>query len=251
MKLFVCFFLLLVNAIAAPFKVGVTAGPHTQIMEKVKEVAAKEGLEVKIIEFNDFILPNQALNQKELDANCYQHKPFLNEQIKSRGLKLVDIGETVLMPLRAYSKKIKDINLLRNKAVIAIPNDPTNEGRALLLLKKAGLIELRDNENPSVADISSNPKQLKILEVEAPQLPRTLDDVDLCIINTDWVLLAGLDPALSLIQEDAKNPYVNIIVVRAEDKERADVKVFLKAYFSDAVKTYIRETFKGAVVPAW
>jgi len=234
------------------FRIGVTAGPHAEIMEKVKDIAAKENFPITIVEFNDFILPNQALDQGELDANSYQHQAFLDEQVKSRNLKLISIAKTVVMPLGAYSKTLKTSDELAEGAVVAIPNDPTNEGRALHLLAQHHLIELKEGlTNPSVRDITNNPKRLKIMSVESPQLPRTLDDAMLCIINTDWVLLGGIDPQTALFKEDSHLPYTNIIVVRASDKDRAEVQKFLKIYRSEGVKDFIKEKFKGAVIPAW
>lgn len=233
------------------FRVGVTAGPHTEIMQEVKRVAEKSGFNIEIIEFNDFILPNQALVQKELDANCYQHEPFLKEQVSVRGLNIVSVAPTVVMSLGAYTKKIKSIKDLKNKAKIAIPNDPTNEGRALKLLESQKLITLEKVENPSVSDILSNPKQLSILTLEAPHLPRTLEDVDFAIINTDWALLAGLDFKSVLFHEDSSSPYVNVIVVRSEDKDNKKVKDFITYYQCDEVQSFIQTRFKGAVIPAW
>lgn len=239
-------------AVQESFRVGVTAGPHAEIMEKVKDIAAKENFPMTVVEFNDFILPNQALDQGELDANSYQHQAFLDEQVKSRGLKLISIGKTVVMPLGAYSKTLKNGNEFAEGAVVAIPNDPTNEGRALRLLAQHHFIELKEGAiNPSLADIVSNPKKLKIISVESPQLPRTLDDATLCIINTDWVLLGGIDPQTALFKEDAHSPYANVIVIRASDKDNAKIQKFLKIYHSEAVKDFIKERFKGAVIPAW
>ncbi|MEI8295694.1 MAG: MetQ/NlpA family ABC transporter substrate-binding protein [Alphaproteobacteria bacterium] len=234
------------------FYVGVTAGPHAEIMAKVKEIADKEGLPLTVVEFNDFILPNQALDQGELTANSYQHQTFLDEQVKNRGLKIVSVGKTIILPLGAYSKKIKSSDELAKGDLVAIPNDPTNGGRALLLMDRQHIIELKKGvTNPSLMDITSNPKKLKIIEVEAPQLPRTLDDAVMCIINTDWVLLAGIDPHSALFKEDSNSPYANVLVIREADKESPRVQKLLSIYHSDAIKEFINKTFKGAVVPAW
>lgn len=232
-------------------KVGVTAGPHAIIMEKVREEAQKRGLNIKIIEFNDFILPDAALDQKDLDLNSYQHKPFLENQIKTKGYKLVSLASTVLMPLGVYSKKEKDLQSLPNGAKIAIPNDPTNEGRALRLLEKVGLIKLDQAEFPTALNIIENPKKLEILEIEAPQLPRVMDEVNLIVSNTDWILLAGLDPHTALATEGADSPYVNIIAVRQGDELREDIKKFIEIYHSPVIKHYILEKFKGAILPSW
>jgi D-methionine transport system substrate-binding protein len=235
----------------AAFKVGVTAGPHAIIMEKIKDIAQKKNFDIQVIEFNDFILPNSALDNKELDVNSYQHKPFLIAQNDSRGYKIVAIAETVLMPLGIYSKKLQKISDCKEGAKVTIPNDPTNGGRALKLLEKAGFIKLKAVENPTILDIIENSKNLKIQEIEAPQLPRTLDDTDLSIINTDWVLLAGLDPKTALLTEGTDSPYVNVLAVRQGDESRDDIKTFIELYRSPEIKKFIEETFKGAVLPAW
>jgi len=235
---------------AATLKVGVTAGPHAMIMEKVKELAKAEGVDVQVIEFNDFILPNIALNDKEIDMNSYQHQPFLDEQVKTRGYKIKSAGKTVLMPLGIYSKKIKNLTEIKDKSQVAIPNDPTNGGRALKLLEKVGLLKLKPVENPSILDIVENPKNLKIIEIDAPQVPRTLEDVAAAVINTDWVHVAGLDPQTAIAFEDKNSPYANVIAIRM-DETRPEVTKLIKIYQSEPVKTYINETFKGAIIPAW
>lgn len=233
------------------FKVGVTAGPHAVIMEKVKDVAKTKGLTVEIIEFNDFILPNDALNNGDLDANCYQHQPFLDTQIQTRGYKLISIGKTLLMPLGIYSRHIQALDALEAGDKIAIPNDPTNGARALLLLEKAGLIRLKKSETPSVLDIIENPKNLEIIELEAPQIPRLLEELKAAVINTDWVIVAGLDPSEALITEDTNSPYTNVIVVREGFENDKNVQLFLESYHSPEIKAYINEQFKGAVIAAW
>ncbi len=245
------FFILLINPLVAiSLKVGVSAGPHAMIMEKVKELAKAEGLEIKVIEFNDFILPNVALNDKELDINSYQHEPYLDEQIKNRGYKIKSAGKTVLMPLGIYSKKLTKLADLKEKSKIAIPSDPTNGGRALKLLENVGLLKLKPSDNPSILDITENPKKLSIVEIEAPQIPRTLEDVDAAVINTDWVLVAGLDPQAAIAMEDKNSPYANVFAVR-QDETRPEVERLIKIYQSDRVKEFITTTFKGAVLPAW
>ncbi len=243
-----CLSLVLISQSFSAFKLGVTAGPHAMIADKVAEIAKKDGLNIDVVEFNDFVLPNIALNQGDLDANSYQHQPFLNAQIKDRGFKLVSVGKTVLMPMGGYSKKIKDIKDLKDGAVIGIPNDPTNGGRALLLLEKQGLLKLKKKDLPSVFDISENSKKLIIKELDAPQLPRSLDDLDLAIVNTDWIVLAKMDPKSALFTEDKSSPYANIIVVREATKDNDDVKKLVKAYQSKDVRDFVSKTFNGAVV---
>lgn len=247
---FIFFMLFIPPLVAAPLKIGVTAGPHAIIMEKVKELAKAEGIEIQIIEFNDFILPNIALNDKELDINSYQHQPFLDEQVKTRGYKIKSAGKTVLMPLGIYSKNLKKIADLKEKSKIAIPSDPTNGGRALKLLAKEGLIKLNSSNNPCILDIIENPKKLVILEIDAPQIPRVLDDVDAAIINTDWILLAGLNPETALATEDKNSPYANVLAIR-EGENRPEVERLIKIYQSNPIKVFIKEKFKGAILPAW
>ncbi len=236
---------------ATALSVGVTAGPHVLIMEEVRKQAQAENINLKIIEFNDFILPNAALNEGDIDFNSYQHQPFLDEQIKSRGYKLVSIAKTIILPLGIYSSKHAGLSDIQDGATIALPNDPTNLGRALNLLKKAKLIELNDAENPSILDITANPKKLKLVELEAPQIPRVLVDVDYGITNTDWIMLAGIDPNSALLSEDKDSPYANIIVTRSDNQNNPEILRIVEIYHSDHIKNYILTEFKGAVLPAW
>ncbi len=249
-KVLTLFLLSIAPLVAAPLKVGVTAGPHAIIMEKVKELAKTEGIDIQVIEFNDFIIPNVALNDKELDINSYQHQPFLDEQIKTRGYKIKSAGKTVLMPMGIYSKTLTKLSELKDNSKIAIPADPTNGGRALKLLEREGLLTLKPSHNPSILDIVENPKKLTILEIDAPQLPRTLEDVQAAVINTDWVLLAGVDPTLALAIEDKNSPYANVFAVGI-DENRPEVKKLIEIYQSEKTKEFINEKFKGAVLPAW
>lgn len=240
------------TGIASAFKVGVTAGPHALIMEKIKAKAATQGFPIEIIEFSDFIFPNTALNEGELDANSFQHQPFLEEQVKLKGYQISSVAKTVLMPLGLYSEKIKTVGDLPEGAKIAIPNDPTNGGRALGLLQAQGWIKLKEGVNlPCPLDIIDNPKKLKIIELEAPRLPMVLPDVDAAVINMDWVLLAKMDPASALVQETDNSPYVNIIAVPTSKKDSEDVKTFIQIYHSPEIKAFIKDQFKGAVLPAW
>lgn len=235
--------------------IGVVPGAHVDVMEFVKGLAAKKGLDIKIIEFNDYVLPNAALAQGDLDLNSYQHEPFLDEQVKSRKYKITSIGKTILFPIALYSKKIQDLKELKDKAKIAIPNDPTNGARALLLLQKEGLITLKEqgtNHTLTVLDIKDNPKQLKIIEIEAPQIPRTLDDVDAAVVNTDWALSAGLNPCKDAIAiEGTDSPYANVIVSRIEDKDKKEFSEFVKIYQSPETEEFIKAKFGCAAIPAW
>jgi D-methionine transport system substrate-binding protein len=236
------------------YKVGVTAGPHAEIMEKVKAVAEKDGLKIQIVEFSDYVQPNLALAQGDIDINSFQHKPYLDTFAKDKNLELTSLGKTVIFPMGIYSKKIKSLNKLKNGAIIAVPNDPTNGGRALLILQEAGLIKIKPEAGikASPLDIIENPKGIKIKELDAAQIPRSLDDVDAAAINTNYALPAGLVPTKDAIKlENPDSPYANLIVVRTKDKENPAYQKLVKAYQSPEVKQFILEHFKGSVVPAF
>ena len=234
--------------------VGITPGYSEEIMEFVKDEAKKQGLDVELKVFSDYVTPDQALAQKEIDLNSFQHGPFLDAFNKKNGPKLVSIGKTYLAPLKLYSTKIKDIKELKDGDKIAIPNDPSNGGRAILMLSKLGLIKVKDGVKASdltVNDITDNPKHLQILELEAAQLPRSLDDTAASVINAGYANSAKLDPNLAIAKEDNTSPYVNIIAAREEDKDNPTYVKFVKIFQTDAVKNYINEKAKGALVPAW
>lgn len=235
-------------------KIGVTAGPHAEIMEVVKKVAEKDGLKIEIVEFNDYIQPNVALNQGDIDVNSFQHQPYLENIIKDRKFDLTSIGKTVIFPMGIYSQKLKNIADLPEKATVAIPNDPTNGGRALLLLEKLNLIKLKPNTGfaAAVTDIVANPKNIVIKELDAAQIPRSLADMDIAAINTNYALTAGLVPTKDAIaMEDGDSPYANVLVVRSKDKGDPALQKLIKAYHSEEVKTFIQEHFKGSVAITW
>ncbi|RYG14673.1 MAG: MetQ/NlpA family ABC transporter substrate-binding protein [Burkholderiales bacterium] len=237
-----------------PLKIGVTAGPHAQIFEQVRKVAEKDGLKIQIVEFSDYIQPNAALAAGDLDGNSYQHKPFLDQQIKDRGYKISNVGYTVNFPIGIYSKKVKSLKDLKEGARVGIPNDPTNGGRVLLVLQDQGLIKLKPEAGLKATplDVIDNPRKLKFVEIDAAQLPRSLDDLDAAAINTNYALTAGLTPARDAIaQESAKSPYVNLLAVRDQDKDKPWVAKLVKAYHSDEVRKYVQAEFKGAVVPGF
>lgn len=237
-----------------PLKIGVTGGPHAQIFEVVKKVAEKDGLKIQVIEFSDYVQPNAALASGDLDANSYQHKPYLDQQVKDRGYKFVSAGYTVNFPIGIYSKKIKSLNDLKQGAKFGIPNDPTNGGRVLLVLQEKGLIKLRPEAGLKATplDVIDNPKKIKFVELDAAQLPRSLDDLDASAINTNFALSAGLNPGKDAIaQENAKSPYVNLIAVREADKDKPWVTKLVKAYQSEEVRKFIQTEFKGAVIPGF
>lgn len=236
-------------------KVGATAVPHAEILEVVKPLLEKEGINLEIVEFNDYVQPNLALNDKELDANFFQHEPYLkNFMEEHKEVKLKSALGVHIEPMGVYSKKVKDLKDLKDGAAIAIPNDPTNGGRALLLLQKAGLLKLKDgvNEKATVQDVTENPHNFKFHEVEAAQVPRTLDDVDAAVINTNYAMQVNLVPTKdALIMEDNTSPYVNILAVRDGDEQRPEIQALVKALQSKEVKDFINEKYKGAVVPAF
>jgi D-methionine transport system substrate-binding protein len=234
-----------------PLKIGVTAGPHAQIFEQVKKIAEKDGLKIQIVEFSDYIQPNAALAAGDLDANSYQHKPFLDQQVKDRGYKLVSVGYTVNYPIGIYSKKVKDLKDLQAGARFGIPNDPTNGGRVLLVLQDLGLIKLKPEAGLKATplDVTDNPKKIRFVELDAAQLPRSLDDLDASAINTNFALSAGLNPQKDAIaHESAKSPYVNVLVVREQDKDKPWVGKLLKAYQSEEIRKFIQTEFKGSVL---
>lgn len=235
-------------------KIGVTAGPHAQIMEQVKKVAEKQGLKIQVVEFSDYVQPNAALAAGDLDANSYQHKPYLDAQIKDRGYPFVVAANTVNFPIGIYSKKIKKLSELKEGARFGIPNDPTNGGRVLLLLQSLGLIKLKDGAGLKATplDVVSNPRKLKFIELDAAQLPRSLDDLDASAINTNFAISAGLNPKTdSIAQENAKSPYANLIAVREADKDKPWVAKLVKAYHSEEIRKFIEVEFKGAVLSAF
>ncbi|KMQ64516.1 DL-methionine transporter substrate-binding subunit [Chryseobacterium angstadtii] len=237
--------------------VGITYGPELEIAEAAKKVAKeKYNLEVELIPFNDYVVPNEALSNGDIEANAFQHVPYLTEQSKQRGYKLAVVGNTFVYPIVAYSKKIKNISQLQDGSTVVIPNDPTNGGRSLLLLQKNGLLKLKEGIGllPKVTDITENPKQLNILEIEAPQLPRVLDDkeVVIAIINNNFASQAGLDAdKQGILKENKDSPYMNVVVSRPDNKNSAKVKNFVKAYQSDEVAKKAEEIFKGGAVKGW
>jgi D-methionine transport system substrate-binding protein len=238
-------------------KVGVQSGPEYVVAQAAQKVAKdKFGLEVELVQFNDYVMPNEALHQGDIDANVFQNKPYLDVQTKQRGYKFAILGNTFVFPLAGYSKKIKTLAELKDGSTIIIPNDPTNLGRALLLLQTAGLIKLNNGVGllPTANDITENKKALKILELEAPQLPRALDDqnVTIAIINNTFATPVGLVPSRDgLFMEDPKSPYVNIIVSREDNKTAENVKKFVQAYQSDEVAATADREFKGGAIKGW
>ncbi|WP_252272211.1 MetQ/NlpA family ABC transporter substrate-binding protein [Pseudomonas subflava] len=239
---------------ADSISVAATAVPHAEILEFVKPALAKEGVDLKIKVFTDYVQPNVQVAEGRLDANFFQHQPYLNEFNASRGTQLVSIGGVHVEPFGAYSSKIKKLDELSQGAQVVIPNDATNGGRALLLLQKAGVIKLKDGAGitATVKDIAENPKNIKVRELEAATLPRVLDQVDLALINTNYALEAGLKPTQdALVIEGSDSPYVNILVAQAEQKDNAALQKLAKALQTPEVKKFIEDKYQGAVVPAF
>ena len=242
------------SAHAETLTVAATPVPHAEILEFVKPALAKEGVDLKVKVFTDYIQPNVQVAEKRLDANFFQHQPYLNEFNKAKGTNLVAVTGVHLEPLGAYSSKLKDLKDLPSGANVVIPNDATNGGRALLLLAKAGVITLKDPTNilSTVKDIATNPKDLKIRELEAATIPRVLTQVDLALINTNYALEAKLDPSKdALVIEGNDSPYVNILVSRPDNKDSDAMKKLAAALHSPEVKQFITEKYKGAVLPAF
>jgi len=234
--------------------VGATQVPHAEILEVVKPVLAKEGVDLDIKVFSDYVQPNLQLADKELDANFFQHKPYLDTFNKDRGTHLVSVGLVHVEPFGGYSRKIKSLAELPSGATVAIPNDPSNSGRALLLLQKQGLLKLKDPSNivATPLDIAENPKKLKFRELEAAMLPRALDDVELALINTNYALEAGLVPTKdALFIEGADSPYANLVAARPDNQNSPAIKKLVDALHSSEVKQFILDKYKGAVVPAF
>lgn len=238
-------------------KVGISVGNAESTFEVVKKVAAREGLEIQTVVFSDYLQPNAALAAGDLDANAFQHVPYLESQIKARGYKIVPVGLTITAPLGIYSKKYKSVDQLPNGATIGIQNDPSNGNRALLLLQRAGLIKLKpgvgeNGVNATPLDVVDNPRKLKLVELDAAQLPRSLDDLAAASINNDYAFKAGLSLQKDTIAvEDPRGRYANIIAVRAEDKDKPWAKKLVHAYQSDEVRKFIEAEFKGSLVPAF
>jgi D-methionine transport system substrate-binding protein len=242
------------SAHAETLTVAATPVPHAEILEFVKPALAKEGVDLKVKVFTDYIQPNVQVAEKRLDANFFQHQPYLDEFNKAKGTNLVAVTGVHLEPLGAYSSKLKDLKDLPSGANVVIPNDATNGGRALLLLAKAGVITLKDPTNilSTVKDIATNPKDLKIRELEAATIPRVLTQVDLALINTNYALEAKLDPSKdALVIEGNDSPYVNILVSRADNKDSEAMQKLAAALHSPEVKKFITEKYKGAVLPAF
>ncbi|MBM7565718.1 MetQ/NlpA family ABC transporter substrate-binding protein [Paenibacillus sacheonensis] len=235
-------------------KVGASPVPHAEILNFIKPALKEKGINLEVVEFNDYVQPNTQLHEKQLDANFFQHTPYLDQFNKDKGYDLVSVAGVHIEPFGAYSKKVKSTDELKEGAKVVIPNDPSNGGRALALMAANGLIKLKDGVGVAgtVHDITENPKKLKITEVEAATLPRVLDEVDLALINTNYALEAGLVPTKdALFIEGSDSPYVNILVARPDNKDSAGIQALAAALQTPEVKKFIEDKYKGAIVPAF
>ncbi len=236
-------------------KVGTISGPESDLMKVAQEQALKKyGLHIEIVEFTDYTMPNLALNDGSIDANMFQHQPYLDAVVQSRGYPLVSAGKVFVYPMALYSKKFHSLADIPNKATVAIPNDPSNEGRALLLLQQANLIQLHDQHTTfaTVKDIASNPKQLVFKEMNAAQLPRVLKDVDLAALNTNYAIVSGLNPQQNgLISEDHSSPYANIVAVKKDRLQDPRISQLLDALHSEPVRDAAKKLFQDQAIPAW
>jgi D-methionine transport system substrate-binding protein len=233
--------------------VGAIAGPEIEIVQLAAEIANQSfGLNVKVVEFSDYNLPNAALEDGSLDANIYQHLPYLTAAIKAHGYALESIGKTFIYPMALYSKKHKLLTALPAHATIAIPNDPSNEARALQLLQKAGLLKVNETPNATIKNVTANPKHLQLKELDAAQLPRILDDVDAAVINTTFAIPAGLKPSRdALFVEDKNSPYANLIVMHKNSAKKEQLLEFVKALNSPQVKEKAKALFGEGAIAAW
>ena len=238
---------------AEPLKVGVSAGPYGEILTYAAEIAKKDGIEIKVIEFSDYTMPNAALVQGDIDFNNFQHLPYLQNQIKQRGYDIVALEKSIIVPLGLYSKKFNALADIPSGATVAIPNDPSNEARSLILLEKAGLLKLRADSGTSatIADIVENPKKLKIKQLDAAQLPRSLDDVDFAAVTLNYALNSGLDPKKALLLEGADTPWNLWFAALRSRKDDPQIRRYIEIYRSPAVKDFILTRFQATIVPTW
>ncbi|QIA62690.1 MetQ/NlpA family lipoprotein [Vibrio astriarenae] len=236
-------------------KVGVMAGAEAQVAEVAAKVAKEQyGLDVQLVTFTDYVTPNAALDDGSIDINAFQHKPYLDQQVADRGYKLTIAGNSFVYPIAGYSKQVETVAEIADGSRIAVPNDPTNLGRSLLLLEQQGLLTLREGVGllATVRDITENPKNLTIVELDAAQLPRSLDDVTLSIINTTYASSIDLTPERDgVFVEGKESPYVNLIVAREDNVDAENVQNFVKAYQTEEVYQAASEIFQGGAVKGW
>jgi D-methionine transport system substrate-binding protein len=238
---------------AGPLRVGVSAGPYGEILDYAGKIAAQDGLEVKVIEFTDWTMPNAALASGDIDANNFQHLPYLNNQIKQHGYDLVPIAKSIVVPMGLYSSKFSNLRDIPKGASISIPNDPTNGARALFLMQRGGLLTLRDDAglDATIPDIKDNPRSLKLVELDAAQLPRSLDDVAASIVTLNYAVKAGLEPNKALLLEDDRSQWHLVWVTRRDRADDPRIGRLIKIYQSPEVRQFIQEKFQGTILPAW
>lgn len=234
-------------------KVGATPIPHAKILYNIKDDLKKQGIDLEVVEFSDYILPNLALNDGSLDANFFQHQPYLDKMNADKNLSLKSIANVHIEPIGLYSKKYQKIEDLKDGSLIAMPNDPTNSGRAFILLHDNGIIKLRDPNNlySSELDIIENPKKLKFKLLDAAMLPRVVDDVDVAIINSNYALQAGMKAKDAILLEDSKSPYVNVLAVRESDVNNPLILKLKETLLSNKTKDFINQTYDGEIIPAF
>ncbi|PDT15983.1 metal ABC transporter substrate-binding protein [Rhizobium sp. J15] len=235
-------------------KVGIMAGEDEDVWRVVTSEAAKKGLKIETVIFNDYTQPNEALERGEIDANAFQHQPYLDNQVKQHGYHITPVGYTGVWPIGLYTKKYKSVAEIPDGAVIGVPNDPSNEGRALRVLQNEGLIKLSEDAGilATVADVTENPKKIEIKELDAGIVGRSIDDLDAGVVNTDWALKSGLSPAERIAQEPiADNPYRNFIAVKEENKDADWVKTLVSSYQNDTVKAEFDKVYKGTGLSAY
>ena len=234
-------------------KVGATPVPHGEFLKLVKDDLKKQGVDLEIVQFNDYILPNKALADKSIDANFFQHVPYMEDFAKRNNIPLVSVGNVHLEPMALYSKKIKNIKDLKPNDTLIIPNDPTNGGRALILLDKAGIIKLKDNKklDSTTKDIASNPKKIKIVTMSNEQIAPRLVEVAGAIINSNFAINAGVTKNEIILQEDKNSPYANVVTVLKGNENDPRIQKLMKALQSEKVKKYIEEKYEGRIIPAF
>lgn len=238
-----------------PLIVGACVTPHAEILNEIKDDLAEKGYDLQVVEYNDYVLPNTALEDGDLDANYFQHQPYLDDFNAENGTHIVGVANVHFEPLGIYAGKTASLDELKDGAVVAVPNDTTNEARALLLLEQEGLIKLKEDAGlqATVLDIEENPLNLEIKELEAAQVARAINDVDIACINGNYAIEAGLDAAIALESADSKaaETYANIIAVREGDENTDKTKALVDAVLSDKVRDFINENYAGAVVPVF
>jgi D-methionine transport system substrate-binding protein len=242
-------------AVAETVRIGIIGGEDEDLWKVVAAQAAKNGLTIKTVVFNDYTQPNEALERGDVEANAFQHKPYLDNQIRTRGYHIAPVGFTAVWPIGLYSRKVSSVAALPKGSIIGIPNDPSNEGRALILLQRVGLIKLRADAGilATTVDIVDNPKKLEIKELDAGVVGRAIDDLSAAVVNTDWALKSGLKAAEDRIAQEplADNPYRNFIAVRAGHENDPWVKTLVAAYQNDVVKDALMKIYRGTGLPAW